>query len=693
MLGRLMPKPILILAPHGRDAAVIAETLGHVGHASRICADLATLTGALGDEAGAAILTEEALAQGATDALTDWLAHQPTWSDFPFIVLVTKQPGKRAQADAERLAGIGNIVLLERPINAETLISAAHSAIRARHRQYVARDHLLAQTKAEEQLRFALEAGKLGEWDLDVDSGALTTSPATRAHYGHAPDQPLSMASIEAAVHPDDAALRSAAVRASIDAGEDYDVEYRIFWPDGSLHWVQVRGRLNRTQPGAPRRISGVSLDITARKTAEAELRLLNETLEQRIADSVRELQRANERLLAEISEREQAQAALVQAQKMDAIGQLTGGIAHDFNNLLTAIIGNIDMIERRSDDERVKRMAANAREGVERATKLTAQLLAFSRSQQLDLQPVEIDALIVGMDDLLTRTLGHTVEVRTALAAGAARAKADANQLELAVLNLAINARDAMGDGGTVTISSRISDEWHEGLQPGDHVVIAVSDTGHGIPKELMQKVFDPFFTTKSVGKGTGLGLSQVYGIATQSGGTVRIDSTVGVGTTIEIWLPVTEASDHVRPRDLPPEETPLSEGERILVIDDDPSVRRFIVQCLRSLGYRVAEAAGGAEGLLRLEDEAPDLLVVDFAMPGMDGAQVARHAREVSPSLGVLLITGYADAGAIRELVNSEAVLRKPFKVTDLAVAVRKALAERVERHPHRRRRAPIA
>jgi PAS domain S-box-containing protein len=679
MLGRLMPKPILILAPRGRDAAVIAETLAHVGQASQICGDLDTLTQALGDEAGAAILTEEALAQGATDALTDWLALQPSWSDFPFIVLVTNQPGKRGQADAARLKGIGNIVLLERPINAETLISAAQSAIRARHRQYVARDHLRAQARAEEQLRFALEAGKLGEWDLDVDSGALTTSTATRAHFGYGPDQPLTLSSIEAAVHPEDEALRATAVEASIARGEDYDVEYRIFWPDGSLHWVHVRGRLNRLRTGEPRRISGVSLDITGRKIAEADLRLLNETLEERIADSVRDLQRVNERLLAEISEREQAQAALVQAQKMDAIGQLTGGIAHDFNNLLTAIVGNIDMIERRSDDERVKRMAANAREGVERATKLTAQLLAFSRSQQLDLQPVEVDALIAGMDDLLTRTLGHTVQVRTVLAAGAARAKADANQLELAVLNLAINARDAMDDGGTVTISSRISDEWHEGLQPGDHVVIAVSDTGHGIPKALLQKVFDPFFTTKSVGRGTGLGLSQVYGIATQSGGTVRIDSTVGVGSTIEIWLPVTEAGDRIRPSDIPLNETPLSEGERVLVIDDDPSVRRFLVQCLRSLGYRVTEASGGQEGLARLVEDRPDLMVVDFAMPGMDGAQVARRARQVIPALGMLLITGYADAGAIRELVNSEAVLRKPFKVSDLAVAVRKALGER--------------
>ncbi|WP_232793036.1 ATP-binding protein [Caulobacter hibisci] len=282
-------------------------------------------------------------------------------------------------------------------------------------------------------------------------------------------------------------------------------------------------------------------------------------------------------------------------------------------------------------------------------------------------------------MDDLLTRTLGHTVEVRADLQAGAARANADPNQLELAILNLAINARDAMGEGGTVTVSSRIAHDWHEGLEPGRYVVIAVSDTGHGIPAELLQKVFDPFFTTKSVGKGTGLGLSQVYGIATQSGGTVRIDSTVGVGTSIEIWLPISDAAERLRPSEIPSSETPLSQGERILVVDDDAGVRHFIVQCLKSLGYVVTEASGGQAGLDRIAGDHPDLMVVDFAMPGVNGAQVATQARQLAPNLAVLLVTGYADAQAIKDLVQSEAVLRKPSKVSDLAVAVRRTLEER--------------
>ena len=673
-----MDERILILAPRGRDASVIAETLAVLGHKTLICSDVNALTAALQGKAGAAILTEEALAEQGSSVLTDWLSAQPPWSDFPFIVLVTKQPGRRTQADAERLQGMGNIVLLERPINAETLVSAARSAVRARRRQYLARDDLENRTKAEEQLRFVLEAGDLGAWDLDLESRVLTTSPIARAHFGRAADEALTLADVVAAVHPEDASRRRANLDLSITEGGDYQVEYRVIWPEGSVHWLQVRGRPNNPAPGKPRRMSGVTLDVTARKAAEAALISMNETLERRIAQSVRELKRTNARLVDEIGAREQAQAALIQAQKMDAIGQLTGGIAHDFNNLLTAIIGNVDMIERRSDDPRIARMAANAREGVERATKLTAQLLAFSRSQQLDLQAVEVDALIAGMDDLLTRTLGHKVEVRTDLRAGTMRATADPNQLELAILNLAINARDAMGEGGVVTLGSRLADDWHEGQQPGRHVVISVGDTGHGIPADVMHKVFDPFFTTKSVGKGTGLGLSQVYGIATQSGGTVRIDSAVGVGTVIEIWLPVSDVAERLRPSEIPANEIPLSQGERVLVVDDDPGVRHFIVQCLKSLGYAVTEATNGKEGLSRLNADQPNLLVVDFAMPGMNGAQVAAQARLASPDLAVLLVTGYADARDIKVLVSSEGVLRKPFKVSDLAIAVRHALED---------------
>jgi signal transduction histidine kinase len=233
----------------------------------------------------------------------------------------------------------------------------------------------------------------------------------------------------------------------------------------------------------------------------------------------------------------------------MEAIGQLTGGIAHDFNNLLTAILGNVEMIARRATDERVQRMAGYAREAVSRATKLTGQLLAFSRSQQLDLRAVAVDSLIDGMDDLLARSLGHAIELRTELKAGRTAAIADANQLELAILNLAINARDAMPGGGTLTIGTRMESSWGQDLKPGRYLVISVMDTGAGIPPAVMNKVFDPFFTTKSVGKGTGLGLSQVYGIARQSGGIARIRNGEHRGAVVEIWLPVAEGAEAERP------------------------------------------------------------------------------------------------------------------------------------------------
>jgi signal transduction histidine kinase/ActR/RegA family two-component response regulator len=549
-----MDERVLVLAPRGRDAEVAAKVIGGIG-ACQVCTDLDGLSAALAEGAGAAVITEEALAEAKLDTLTAWLDAQPKWSDFPFIILVTKQRGPRSSAAAERLASMGNVVLLERPINAETLRSAAQSALRARRRQYQARSELSARTRAEEDLR------------------------------------------------------------------------------------------------------------------------ALNESLESRIAARTAELSRANERLTHEILERERAQSALLQSQKMEAVGQLTGGIAHDFNNLLTAILGNVEMIARRSTDERIQRMAGYAREAVQRASKLTGQLLAFSRSQQLDLRPVEVDRLIDGMEDLLQRSLESMVEIRTELRAGHATAVADANQLELAILNLAINSRDAMPSGGVLTIATRVANAWEEDLRPGRYLVVSVSDTGTGIPPQLLSKVFDPFFTTKSVGKGTGLGLSQVYGIAKQSGGIARARSQPGAGTTIEIWLPVAGAAEGLEPV-VAASEIARGSGERVLVIDDDFDVRRFLVQCLEGLGYAVTEAEHGQAGLERLEEARPDLLIVDFAMPGLSGTEVAALARKSRPDLPVMLVTGYADMRAVEKVFDGDAILRKPFKVDDLTAAIQRTL-----------------
>ncbi|WP_332640967.1 response regulator [Brevundimonas sp.] len=431
-----------------------------------------------------------------------------------------------------------------------------------------------------------------------------------------------------------------------------------------------LRGR--RRQYEARRLLDDLTL-------AEDRLTQLNASLETRIALRTSELSAANNRLTEEVGERERAQAALVQAQKMEAVGQLTGGIAHDFNNLLTVIFGNLDLIQRRTEEEKTARLAGYARQAADRAARLTHQLLAFSRSQRLNLQPVDLNALVLGMSDLLARTIGPQITIEMAPGGDRPWAMADENQLELAILNLAINARDAMGDGGTLRIATRADAADDATLTAGGYGVVTVSDTGCGIPASLIDKVFDPFFTTKPVGKGTGLGLSQVFGIARQSGGTIRIDSREGEGVRVEIWLPLT-APAAAAPEPAADREAPVrSERERVLVIDDDEGVRQFIVDSLEGSGYAVVATASGADGLKSLRETAPDLIIVDYAMPGMNGVEVVTEARRHLPSLPIILATGYADMAAVDTVMDPGRVLRKPFRVDDLNAAVRAALAER--------------
>jgi signal transduction histidine kinase len=415
---------------------------------------------------------------------------------------------------------------------------------------------------------------------------------------------------------------------------------------------------------------------LEALAAAEERLLRLNGTLEDRIGLRTRELARANNRLMQEVAERERAQAALVQSQKMEAVGRLTGGIAHDFNNLLTVIAGNLELIQRRIDGGKVGALVDSAIHAARRAAELTRQLLAFSRSQRLTLKPVDLNALLERMQDLLTRTLGPQYPVEMTLCADGAWAMADANQVELAILNLAINARDAMTGGGPVHIES--TRETAEGPVPaaGDYAVLRVRDTGPGIPPNLIEKVFEPFFTTKPIGKGTGLGLAQVYGIAQQSGGTARIESREGEGVVVEIWLPTakSQAAEEEAPAAAPRRRNGVR--ERVLVVEDDPGVRRFMVDCLETLGYAVSEAADGREGLDRLAGQTPALMIVDYAMPGMNGVEVALEARMQAPELPIILATGYADMEAVYRAIDPKNVLRKPFQVDALESAVRAAL-----------------
>jgi PAS domain S-box-containing protein len=381
----------------------------------------------------------------------------------------------------------------------------------------------------------------------------------------------------------------------------------------------------------------------------------------------------------ADITAQKQAEAQLVQAQKMEVVGQLTGGVAHDFNNLLTAVLGNLELLERRTREPTSARYVQAARRSAERGAKLTEQLLAFSRKQHLQPRAIDANRIVAGMGELLGRTMGGTIQVRTALDPQLWPALLDPTQIELMILNLAINARDAMPLGGTLTIATANVAAGMPGvpaeISQHDSVILSVSDTGVGMSADVLARAFEPFFTTKDVGKGSGLGLSQVYGLMKQSGGAVRIDSRPGHGTTV--WLYLLRAAEAAADERGAPHAAAARAGGRILVVDDDADVRDITVQLLREGGYAVAEAHSGLAALAALErGETYDLVVVDIAMAGLNGIETVRQWRERRPGLRVLFITGYADTSMFDAQTGADPVLKKPFSRDALTAAVQDGL-----------------
>ena len=381
-----------------------------------------------------------------------------------------------------------------------------------------------------------------------------------------------------------------------------------------------------------------------------------------------------------DITDLKAAQEQLRQSQKMEALGQLTGGIAHDFNNLLTVVVGGLDIIAKRAEDAKLKRYAENALAAAERGARLTGQLLAFSRVQRLEVRPTYVAPLIENMRPLLRNVLGPGITKNFNLDDALIPVMADPTQLEVAILNLAINARDAMPTGGVLTFESRpveIRDE--ADLDDGEYIELTISDTGTGMPPAVAERAFEPFFTTKEVGKGTGLGLSMVYGMARQSGGTARVESAPGKGTTIKLLF--RKAEEAVREAPISAEEpvsakvpmAPLS----VLVIDDDPDVRGFVVATLEEQGYRVREASNGRDGLASMDQEVPDLVVLDFIMPGLSGADVARQILDKRPDQPILFVSGYSETEAVKRTAPDAPLLAKPFRAETLQKAVRGALS----------------
>ncbi|HEX8406843.1 MAG TPA: response regulator [Duganella sp.] len=544
---------ILVLAPKGRDAEVIAGVVERDGVAVHALADFGALTDAVMAGASAAVVAQEALVGHDMGTLGSWLAAQAPWSDFPFVVLLSRRLGKGDAAFRATLAALGNVVILERPLSAETLGSAVESALRARQRQYLAREALAERLAASEALA------------------------------------------------------------------------------------------------------------------------VLNQTLESRVSDRTRALSQANDQITAQLMERERTQQALAHYQKMEALGQLTGGVAHDFNNMLSIIQNSVELIAMISAEEKVRARALTAKAACQRGAKLTSQLLSFARNQMLDLRPISISDLFDVVTELAKPLLGADIEVVCHIEAGAAFVIADANHLEMAMLNLAINARDAMEGKGRLTMrSSRAPAKGT--LEAGDYIRIDVSDTGPGMSPDIAAKVFEPFFTTKAVGKGTGLGLSQVYGMAQQSGGAAFVRSVEGHGATVEIWLPLAPVA---APAPVRPNDADALAGLKILLVEDDALVREGMAEALTSFGCEVAQTSSGTEGLAALAARRPDLLLTDYLMPGMTGAELACEARTLFPDLPILVATGYADMAAIESAIGGNAVLRKPFALSELALAVAKSTA----------------
>ncbi|MCF5632451.1 PAS domain-containing protein, partial [Pseudomonas syringae] len=537
-----------------------------------------------------------------------------------------------------------------------------------------------------DRVQLALAAGAIiGTWHWDLPTDRFTVDEAFARAFGLDPAlgrEGLSLEQVIATVHPEDRPGLIDAINAVVSNGHVYAHQYRVRRTDGNYYWIEANGRVDRDTDGTPLRFPGVLINVDERRTIAAErdrataaLRSLNDTLEQRVAARTTELMQAEEKLR--------------QSQKMEAVGQLTGGLAHDFNNLLAGISGALELIGKRIEQGRwsdVDKYIVTAQGAAKRAAALTHRLLAFSRRQTLDPQPTDVNRLMSGMTDLIQRTVGPSILVETIGTIGLWPTLVDASQLENTLLNLCINARDAMPDGGRITIEAsnrlieRSTAQVHD-MPEGQYLSLCVTDTGTGMTPEVIAKAFDPFFTTKPIGQGTGLGLSMIYGFANQSGGQVRIQSEVGKGTAISIYLPRYEGAA-VRDEsavDKAPVEFTRS-GETILIVDDEPTVRMLLTDALGDLGYTLIEAADSLAGLKLLRSDVHiDLLITDVGLPGgMNGRQMADAGREVRPHLKTLFITGYAENAAIgdEQLGPGMRVLTKPFAIDVLASRVQELM-----------------
>ncbi|MGN8000670.1 response regulator [Sphingomonas sp. 22176] len=655
----------LVLAPRGRDATIAAAMLNEGGIEATACASLLALITELNAGAAFVLVTEEAITSADLHPLADWLSHQEEWSDLPFVLLTTRGGGlERNPAAVRYLEVLGNVTFLERPFHPTTLISLARSALRARKRQYEARSRLTELREGEARYRTLFDTMDEGfaviEF-LDGPDGPLfdyVHVQANAAYERHTGIANVIGQKVREMV-PDEAEGWVALYRQVLVSGEPIRFEREL---------VATRRQLElsafRIEPSSRKAVAVIFQDVTERKRAEQELRELNEGLEARVT--------------ATVAERETVIAQLHEAQKLETIGQLTGGVAHDINNLLTPITGALDLLNRRygADDPRSARLLDGALQSAERAKILVSRLLGFARRQALETRAVDIAQLFEGMRDLIASSIGPAIELRMLAVHDLPAGIADPNQLELAILNLCVNARDAMEGGGVLTIAADrvvLGPDRASKLNPGAYIRISVIDTGAGMDDVTLGKAVEPFFSTKDVGKGTGLGLSMVHGLAAQLGGAFELQSNVGQGTRADLYLPVATGGTALAVARLPIASKPVR-PLRLLLIDDEELVRRGTAEMLRELGHAVHEAAGGAQALAKLRTGIQiDAVVSDYMMPRMNGIEVAERIRETHPRMPILIVTGYAGGDLDLPLPQ----LAKPFRQVDIARAIDQLIA----------------
>jgi PAS domain S-box-containing protein len=523
-----------------------------------------------------------------------------------------------------------------------------------------------------ERLRIAVAAARMGMWEWNIGSGSVFWSKDLERIHGLSPGRfGGTFESFLEQIHPDDRELVKTCLSRTVNDGSDHDIEYRIIWPDNSVHWVEGRGSVIQSRNGKPLKMIGLCMDVTDRKQEEELLRLTNEELEKRVEERTTQHRQLEEQFL--------------QSQKLEAVGRLAGGIAHDFNNLLTAILGYSQLSLRRlPDKDPVRRNLEEIQKASDRAASLTRQLLAFSRKQLMQPIVLNLNAVIKDLEQMLRRLIGEDIEFLISLNPDLGNIKADPSQVEQVVMNLVVNSRDAMHAGGKLTIETsnqyldKTYSELHVGVVPGMYAMLAVSDTGTGMDQQTQQHIFEPFFTTKEDTEGTGLGLSTVYGIVKQSGGSVWVYSEKNKGSTFKIYFPLVSdiAEDY--------KQTPITHdlphgNETILLVEDDDAVRKLAREVLQISGYRVLEAANGEAALKIFEQEKPiHLVLTDVVMPAMGGRQLVERLLSINSEITVLYMSGYTE-----NLMTLQGILEqgahfipKPFSPDGLALKVREVL-----------------